>query len=138
MKTQLLLPMAFYVFYMWCSAILTFRTRVRAIKTGEVKLNYFKAQIGEPPSERTILVARHYDNQFQVPILFFITCLVHIQFDVVNSTTLALAWLFVFSRVAHAWILLGENNLRKRVAAFAFGWLLVVSLWIQLLYSVFI
>ena len=60
--------MAFYAFFIWALGVYMFRTRVRALKTGEVDAKYFKVYTGQPPSERTILVGRHYDNQFQVPL----------------------------------------------------------------------
>lgn len=132
MKNELILPMATYVFFMWISTLLLFKTRVRAIKTGQVTPKYYKAQIGEPPPEKVVLVGRHYDSQFQVPILFFVTGLIHIQMGQANSLTLFLMWFFVATRFLHSWIFLGRNSLRQRVSAFALGWLTIVALWIQL------
>ncbi|MEK6773108.1 MAG: MAPEG family protein [Bdellovibrionota bacterium] len=134
MKNQLIFPMAFYIFYMWLLALLTFRTRLRAIKSGEVAAKYFRAYTGQGPSDRTILVARHYDHQFQVPLLFFITCLLSISIGSTNSATIFLAWLFVVSRLCHSWVHLGSNRLEKRVLTFAAGWVIVVLMWMQLVY----
>ncbi len=134
MKNQLIFPMAFYVFYIWCLTVAMFRTRVRAIKTGEVAAKYFKAYSGSPPADKTVLIGRHYDNQFQVPILFFLACVLHISTGAPNMITLVLAWLFVVSRLLHSWVHLGSNILQKRVGAFAAGWIIVLLLWAQLAY----
>lgn len=134
MKTQLVFPMAFYVFYMWCLAVYVFRTRLRAIQSGQVPAKYFKTFAGDLPPERVVLVARHYDNQFQVPLLFFIGCVLHIVLGQANNLTLILAWGFVMSRGLHSWIHLGRNSLQRRVMAFALGWLVIVLLWAQLVY----
>ena len=125
--------MCFYAFYMWCLAIYVFRARLRSIKSGEVSIKYFKAYTGEGPSERTVLIARHYDNQFQVPMLFFIVCTLHIMASTTALSTLILAWLFVASRLCHSWVHLGGNNVQKRVITFAAGWIILILLWIQLM-----
>lgn len=132
MKHQLIFPMAAYVFYTFALALHMFRTRVNAVKSGTVSVKYYKSQTGPPPPERVIVIARHYDNQFQLPILFFITCLAHIVMGSANPLTLSLAWGFVLSRAWHSWILLGKNRVLKRAAVFGLGWLFIVGLWIQL------
>jgi hypothetical protein len=134
MKIQLIFPMTFYVFYIWALAVFMFRTRLRAIKTGEVHIKYFQAYSGTGPTERTLLVGRHYDNQFQVPLLFLIVCTLHILIGGANAATVALAWAFVASRLLHSWVHLGSNHLQKRVLAFVAGWIIVLLLWAQLIY----
>ncbi len=136
MKYQLVFPFALYVFLIWFSTVYMFLKRVKSIRAGETSRKYFKALMGDLPPEKVVVVGRHYDNQFQLPMLFFITCVLHIQIGMVNLVTVILAWAFIASRVAHSFILLGSNVLSKRVAAFAFGWLLVLLLWIQILYFV--
>lgn len=132
-KYQLVLPMALYVFYIWCIALYMFSSRLKAIKSKSVSFGYFKTYSGttQPPAE-AVVIARHYDNQFQVPLLFFITCAIHMIVGMTNTLTLALAWGFVVSRFLHGLVHLGSNNVRHRVAVFATGWLLLLGLWIQL------
>lgn len=125
--------MAFYAFYICCLTVYMFRSRVRAIKAQEMPMNFFKVYKGDA-TDRVIVIGRHYDNQFQVPMLFFMTCLAHMAVNVVNTTTLALAWGFVVSRLIHSYVHLGGNKIRKRVIAFAVGWVLILLMWIQLIY----
>lgn len=134
MKHLLIYPMALYILGMWCLTVYLFKSRVRAIKTKEVDFKYYKTHTGGTPSDRTILIGRHFDNQFQVPILFLITCVFHFSVGMVNELTLILVWGFVLSRVLHSLIHLGANNLRKRVAAYGLGWILILGLWLQLTY----
>lgn len=134
MKNQLLYSMAFYVFYMWILALYMFRSRVRAITSGEVPPKYFKTYTGQTPAEKTLVIGRHYDNQFQVPLLFFAGGTLHIVLNTTNTTTVIIAWLFALSRLLHSFVHLGSNMLQKRVAAFAIGWLMIVLLWGQLIY----
>lgn len=136
MKQQLIYPMALYVFSLWCLTVFMFRARVRWIKSNREGAKYFKAYLGEPPPERTLIVGQHYDNQFQVPILFLVTAATHLTMGSVNLLTVVLAWIFVISRAAHSWVHLGRNKLQYRVSAFAVGWITILIMWAQLLFFV--
>lgn len=127
----LVLPMVTYVFYMFGLAVLNFRTRLHAGKTGQVDRQYFKAMQGPAP-ERVINVSRHFDNQFQVPLVFFSVCLGHMILAKADQITIALAWFFVLTRFLHTYIHLGKNQVRKRVLSYTAGWLVVLGLWSQL------
>ena len=134
MNKQLIFPMAVYVVYLWVLAVLMFSTRVRSVTSGQVPLKYFKARSGGSPPDHVLLAGRHYDNQFQVPLLFFITCLLQMHLNMATLTTLALAWGFVLSRFFHSWVMLGSNHIPTRVVAFALGWLLLLIMWIQIVF----
>lgn len=132
MKHQMIYPMAVYVFSIWLLALCVFRSRVRGIRSGETSAKYFKTYTGAPPPDSILILGQHYDNQFQVPMLFLITGVLFVALDAVNPLAVGLAWLFVFSRAFHSWVHLGSNKLIPRVAGFAFGWMAVVLLWVQL------
>lgn len=134
MKYPLIFPMAVYVFFVGGLLAYMFRTRVRAIKTQQMKMNFFKTYSGQELPENVIVAGRHYDNQFQLPMLFFITCGIHMITGMSNYATLFLAWAFVVSRFAHSWVHLGSNKVRHRVVVFGIGWLIVLLLWAQLVY----
>jgi hypothetical protein len=133
-KEQLVFPLAFYVAYMFGIAVLNFRTRFHAIRTGVVPGKYFKTFQGEAPPEHIVRIGRHYDNQFQLPFLFFIAALVDMNLGQTSITSVVLAWLFVLTRVCHSWIHLGANKLPKRAFFFALGWFVVVITWARLAY----
>ena len=48
-----------------------FKTRMAALKSRKIELNYFKEYTGEIPTNVRI-AGRHFENQFQAPILFYI------------------------------------------------------------------
>lgn len=129
----ILFPVVVYVLWMAISAVYMFSRRLRAVQSREVPLKYFRTQTtGTPPNEKIIAIAKHYDNQFQLPILFFITCLAYLQVGRVDLLTLVLTWLFVASRGLHSFIFLTSNNVTQRAAAFGVGWALMTILWIRL------
>lgn len=132
MKNDIILPMVAYVLYIGLMACYMFITRLNAIRGRSVAMKYFKTYPAEQLPERVIVTGRHFDNQFQVPVLFLIGCAMHFSLGLVNSVTLVLAWGFVASRFAHAFIHLGSNHIPSRAVAYAVGWVLVTCLWVQL------
>ncbi len=136
MTRHLIVPMVFYVFYIWLLAFNNFRVRKKAVIEKHVKFSDYKTNIATMPDDVTV-AGRHYDNQFQVPILFFTVCAIHLSLGLVNQFTLALAWVFVATRLGHSYEHLGRNRVMRRVYWFSAGWAAVVSLWLQLCYLMF-
>lgn len=135
-KNLLIYPMAFYAFYMFGIAIYLFRTRVRALKNREVEFKYYKSYSANPPPEYSRIAERHYENQFEVPTLFFPVGVMHFALGMANEVTLGLMWLFVLSRLLHSYVHLGNNNIRVRMAFFTTSWIAILALWAQMVYFV--
>ncbi|AZZ35992.1 hypothetical protein CIK05_04035 [Bdellovibrio sp. qaytius] len=136
-KNLLIYPMAFYAFWMFLIALNLFRVRVKTLKNREVSFKYFKAYTDTATLPEYAKVAeRHYENQFEVPTMFFPTGVMYFALGMANPLTLGLMWLFVASRVAHTFIHLGSNNVRFRMISFFIGWLAIVALWAQAVYFV--
>lgn len=124
-----------YVFFMWTLALRNFKTRRSAIQNKAIQANDLKSFQNKFPDEIAVM-GRHYDNQFQLPILFLITCTLHLTLKTVDTWTVNAAWAFIALRLGHSFEHLGRNRLIRRVMWFASGWLVVLALWIKLLVSV--
>ena len=136
-KNLLIYPMAFYAFYMFGIATYMFRMRVKALKNREVSMKYFKSYGSEtPPPEYAKIAERHYENQFEVPTLFFSTGVMQYALGMANNLTLGLLWLFVISRLLHSFIHLGSNNIKFRMPFFTLGWFALLVLWAQMLFFI--
>lgn len=135
-KNLLIYPMTFYTFYMFGIAVYLFRTRVRALKNREVSMKYYKAYTDTPPPEYSRVAERHYENQFEVPTLFFPVGVMHFALGMANSVTLGLMWLFVVARLLHSFIHLGSNNVKLRMPFFTLSWFAILALWAQMIYFV--
>jgi hypothetical protein len=48
--------------------------------------------------------------------------------EAVNVLTLAAVWLFVISRIVHAWVHIGSNYVPNRRRVFTVGWWIVLGL----------
>ena len=77
-------------------------------------------------------VANNIRNQFQVPVLFFVLTLALFARGSVDLLALAIAWLFVASRLVHSYIHIGSNYVPNRTRVFTVGVLCVFALFVLL------
>lgn len=134
MNHWLVLPMAVYVFGLFLLGLYLFFSRVKSIKSGEVSIKYYRLYDGTPPPPRVLVIGQHFDNQFQLPMLFLITCGFFMGLNLATGLTILLAWLFVLTRAAHSFVHLGSNNVRLRAATYFFGWFVIIALWAELIW----
>jgi hypothetical protein len=116
--------MGFYYFYILAYMYYMFIFRRRAVANKEVRARHFKAYQGDT-TESLQIIQNHFNNQFQVPILFFIVCVLCLQQQSVTRLSILLASLFVISRIIHSIIHLGQNHPLKRALVYFIGVILV-------------
>jgi hypothetical protein len=109
-----------------------FRSRVGAVREGQVSAAYFRIYQGEVEPESTAKPARHFANLFEAPVLFYVVCLASMIVHFTGIAMQLLAWLYVAARVMHAYVHLGGNRLRRRIRAYFFSWLVLLAMWIYL------
>ena len=127
-QTAIFWPMLAQVLLVYIVYVVMGRRRYGAVKSGEAKVGQYKVRTTEPAS--SVTVANNLINQFELPVLFYVLCLTLHVTNGVNYLTLALVWIFVISRYAHAWIHLTSNNLRFRSRAFYVGAVVLLLAWI--------
>ena len=106
-----ILPLSIMAFL---KLFLTFRLLLMAkdkLKNKEIKLSQFRLNEGKFPDE--LLSARYqFQNMFEVPILFYLLCILHLIINNYTSIDILLAWGFVIFRVLHFFIRLkNQRNL---------------------------
>lgn len=80
--------------------------------------------------------AANFTNQFEMPVLFYAVVAFALITKGADTLMILLAWLFVLSRLVHAAIHIGPNDVRLRTPAFAFGVLVLGIMWIKLAWHV--
>lgn len=107
----------------------TFAMRVAAVKSGDISHKYYRLY-NEGIEPATLQAnTRHLTNLMEVPVLFYITCIL-IYVTGINSLALLIcAWLFVISRFAHSYVHLGKNQLKYRYKVFFAGVIVLVVMW---------
>ncbi|MBC7859834.1 MAG: MAPEG family protein [Burkholderiaceae bacterium] len=96
------------------------------------ELTPFDFAIGE--SERVPMKARlanrNYQNLLELPVLFYVVCLLLYVGDAASGTAVWLAWAYVVLRMLHSLVHLTYNNVMHRFAFFALSNFCLLALWI--------
>jgi hypothetical protein len=132
MEISLLALIPFYLIYIAILGIHMFKIRVKAVRDGKISTGYFKTYQGEVPRE-VMQVGNHFNNQFQVPPIFFITVLAVILLDSVSLTQVILAYSFVLSSLVHTYIHLGSNKLYLRAGFYFLGVVILITMWFTII-----
>ena len=121
-------PMIAHVALVFCLYWMLSKKRVAAVRSGRVEAAQFRENLQEPAE--SLLVNNNIKNQFELPVLFHVVCLVLYVTTADNWGTVALSWLFVASRFAHAYVHVTSNRLRYRRPLFMLGFFTLVALWV--------
>ncbi len=101
--------------------------RMGSIRDGKAKAADFRIPTVEPEASAT--VARNLINQFELPVLFYMACMMLFVLGAAGSFTVLVAWLFALSRMAHAYVHVTTNRLRLRRPLFMAGFVFTFVLW---------
>ncbi len=86
--------------------------------------------LGQPNwPARALQISNCYNNQFQLPMLFYVLTILAIITRHADFLFVVMAWLFVLSRLVHAYVHTGSNYLRHRFNAFAAGLVILMVMW---------
>ncbi|NRP84585.1 hypothetical protein GFPCMMHI_00462 [Ensifer adhaerens] len=112
-------------------ALLGWRRRV-LVKDGRIKPSQFRENhAGDEPAE-SLVVRNSIANQFELPLLFYVCCIMLYVTQADNLPAVILAWLFVATRYVHAFVHVTSNNLRYRSPLFALGYIVLAGMWVWL------
>jgi hypothetical protein len=104
-------------------------SRIGAIKRKETKMaDVALGQLNWPP--RVQQVSNSYHSQFQLPVLFYVLTILVIVTHHADFVFVVMAWLFVLTRLLHAYIHTGSNLVRHRFNAFAVGVMILLAMWL--------
>ncbi len=127
--TELLLPVFVQVALTFVLVFWLAPLRIGALRSGAVKPDDVALRQPNWP-ERTLQITNCLLNQFELPVLFYAL----VAFILITSTNslifVILAWVFVLSRLVHAYIHTGSNIVRYRGPAYGVGALALAVMWI--------
>ena len=129
-STAIFWPMMAHIVLVYGIYYLLWVRRALAVRKGSARVGQFRENEKEPPE--SLFVRNSLANQFELPPLFLVLCL---SIYVTGHATLypvLLAWAFVGTRYAHAYVHLGSNRIRYRMQFFASGLLInaLLLLWL--------
>jgi hypothetical protein len=100
-----------------------------AVMRGDVRVS--DIALGRKPwPDRVQQLGNSFESQFEVPTLFYAL----VAFAMITGTAalafVVLAWAFVASRFAHAFVHTTSNHLRTRFRFFALGGAILLVMWV--------
>jgi hypothetical protein len=113
-----------FALLVWMGAV-----RVAAVRRGEVRVKDIALdQSNWPP--RVQQISNCFDNQFQLPMLFYVLTILALFLRKADLLFVVMAWLFVVLRIIHAAIHVTSNHVGRRFQAFAAGAVVLLLMWV--------
>ena len=130
---NLILYPVFAMFFLVAVVLLRMRSmRFAAVRKREVNVRYYKAFQGEEP-EPLRVIARHFTNLFEVPVLFYVGVIMTYVTHQVTYWLVGCAWAYVALRYAHSWVHLTRNDIVVRLSLYFASGAVLVVMWATLL-----
>ncbi|QIL83662.1 hypothetical protein G7047_03180 [Diaphorobacter sp. HDW4A] len=135
--TTILWPLFALAAWTMCMALnLAFR-RVRATLRDEADIAQFAYGESGPLPEAIILANRNYMNLLELPMLFYVVCVMIYVTGVQSTWLVTLAWAYVVLRVLHTFVHLSYNDVLHRFALFAASNVILTVQWLLLAAALF-
>jgi hypothetical protein len=79
---------------------------------------------------KTQQLGNAYNNQFQLPVLFYALTILAIITRHADLLFVIMAWIFVLARLAHAYIHITHNRVMRRGSVFGIGAVVLLLMWL--------
>lgn len=113
-----------FVLLLWMGSM-----RVAAVRSGRVRTD--DIALREPNWPRRLLQVQYaFHNQLELPLLFYILTILAWTTRLADTLFVAMAWLFVAFRIAHAYIHVTGNDVPRRGLTFMAGAVVLMAMWV--------
>jgi len=130
---EILLPVVVLVFWTFLVLVMIAFRRLQALYTRDVRLADFRVGESDAVPARVVLANRNYMNLLELPVLFYLGCVLFYLLEAVTPTLVTLAWLYVGLRIAHSIVHLSWNHVWHRFALFVASNLTLLAIWLLLI-----
>lgn len=124
-NTALLAPMFALAGWTFCVLLNVAITRLRS----KVHPKDFRYGEADTVPDNVKLANRNYMNLLELPMLFYVVCLVIVVAGVSNAWLPCLAWAYVALRVVHSVVHLTYNNVLHRFVVFGLSNFALIGMW---------
>ena len=104
--------------------------RFSAAFAGKVTPHDFKLGESANVPAYTSLANRNYMNLLELPVLFYVLCLMLFVTDRVDATFYELAWVYVGLRLLHSIVHVTFNHVFTRLTLFATSNFVLLAMWV--------
>ncbi len=102
----------------------------RAAFANQVTADDFKLGESSRVPPHVAVANRNFMNLLELPILFYVVCLMYFVAGRLDQPALIVAWVYVAVRAVHSVIHLTYNNVMHRLTAYAISNAVLATLWI--------
>jgi hypothetical protein len=128
-QSWILYPMFVMVLISQAVGFRMLQLRFRAVLQDGLPVTYFKLnQDGLPPAYM-MQADQHYTNLYETPVLFYAIGILVYILDMTNLFTLSMSWAYIASRLAHAYVHMGQNKIAHRRNIFLTSVAILMLLW---------
>ena len=128
----LIYPMAAMVLLTFIVMYTMLVMRVKAVRTRKISPRYFKLYRDADIPDKVLAISHNFTNLFELPILFYIVCIVAIMLEQSMDYFVVHAWIFVVLRYTHTLIHTTYNHILHRLYAFALSGFVLLSMWVKI------
>jgi hypothetical protein len=111
--------------------------RFRAAFAGKVTAKDFELGESQRVPGRVSLPNRNLMNLLEMPVLFYVLCLICLVTHRVDPVIATGAWIYVGLRVLHTLVHITYNNVFHRLAVYATSNALLVLMWVWVFWNVY-
>ena len=103
--------------------------RFAAVRAGQVQVaDISMGQRAWPaPAQKA---ANAFQNQFELPVLFYALVVLAVITRKADLLFVAMSWVYVLTRLAHAYVYTTTNHVRRRFGVFVVGAVVLMLMWI--------
>jgi hypothetical protein len=124
----LLLPLFLHIALITFVGIRSVTARVKSVVGGDTKISAIALNSCAWPDD-VRKIGNNFDNQFQVPMLWYGVCALLIVTQKADWIGVALSWAFLIARVWHSAIHIGTNYVPLRMRVFLGSFTAVFLMW---------
>ena len=129
-QAQMVYPVAAMLLLTVVVMVLMLRERVAEMKARQLSLKSMPSSSQMSAVLQNTRAADHYRNLFEMPVFFHVLCVAVLATGLVGPAMVAMAWLYVALRVAHAVVHLGRNRIRHRLRVFGASCAVLAAMWV--------
>jgi hypothetical protein len=111
--------------------------RTQALRTGAVTPEQIALREPNWPL-RVTQIGNAYHNQLELPVLFYVVTLLALITETLDVVIYVLSWMFVLSRMVHAYVHVTSNRLDRRGGVFGIGAIALLLMWVIVVARIFL
>jgi hypothetical protein len=134
--SAILLPVFVQVGLIFVLLLWMGRSRIGLLRAGEVKIKDIALGERNWPT-RTLQIGNAFHNQFELPLLFFALVAFAMITRKADLIFVVLSWMFVASRLVHAFIHTTSNRIQARFMVYLVGVVILMVMWIVFALRIF-